>query len=134
MQFIKLFVLGTIICISISACQSGSVEQFSAKETPTDWIGETPVALISAKGSPTQIINTNGTQYLIYMTADGVTFGESAGETTPGNFIMSNGFPRSSFTGVPFCQKTFIVENGLIVRAEQQGTACATTTDAAPNT
>ncbi len=134
MQNIKLLVFGAVICVSISACQSGYVEQFSAKQTPTDWIGETPVTLISAKGSPTQIINTNGTQYLIYMTADGITFGQGAGEITPGNFTMNNGFPRSSLTGIPFCQKTFIVENGLIVRAEQQGPACTTTTDAAPNT
>lgn len=121
-------------CFSLCGCQSGLVEKFSAHEIPSDWIGETPIALISSKGSPTQIINANGMQYLIYMTAKSTTFGESEGEISPGQFTMNeSGFPRSSSINMPYCQMTFIVENGLIVRAEEQGTACSTVPDMTQN-
>lgn len=88
----------------LSACQWGITERFNAKETPQDWIGEGPIALISAQGNPTQVINNNGTQYIIYISKTGD------------------------------CQTIYTVQNGIIENAQQQGNACNTIQDAAPRT
>ncbi len=113
-RLLMLFLSGMIL----TACQESITEQFSGNETPKDWIGETPVALISEKGSPSQVINNNGMQYLIYTLING----------QPINTSNSNGanlnFENSARWNMPFCEIVFTIQNGLISQVEQKGNSC----------
>ncbi len=125
--------LSTVCVLLISGCQYTVSKQFNANETATDWIGESPIALMEAKGNPTQVFNNEGLQYLIYMTADNLTFGDNTDNTETGKFTVKNGYPQAVPTGSNFCQQTYIVENGVIINAEQQGAGCVKVSDIRPD-
>ena len=110
--------------VLLAACQSGITDSFNAEEKATDWIGENPVVLINAWGMPTQVINEDGRQYLIYMSADNISFGDEVGEVGTGPLKMINGYPQATPVGKLFCQTTFVVENGEIINALWQGDGC----------
>lgn len=102
----------------LTACQESITEQFSGNETPEDWIGETPIALISEKGSPSQVINNNGMQYLIYTLINGQPLNTS----NPNNSTLN--FENSARWNMPFCEIIFTVQNGLISEVSQKGSSC----------
>ncbi len=121
-----------ILFLLVTGCQTGFTERFIAKESPTNWVGESPIVLMQAKGNPTQVINNEGYQYIIYMTSDNVSFGNNEGEVSAGNFTIKNGYPQAQPIGSHFCQQTYIAQDGIIIKAEQRGTGCINVTDKAP--
>ena len=111
--------------LALTACNQGGItETFHATGSPSDWIGESPTALINAWGTPTQVINNEGYQYLIYMRAENITFGDDEGEVGVGPMTMINGYPQASPQGNLFCQTTFVVQSGIIQKALWQGDGC----------
>lgn len=113
-----------LLGVVLASCQSGSSTVFNASNTPSDWVGETPAALISSWGNPTQVINNNGYQYFIYMRAENIIFGDDEGQAGVGPLQMINGIPQATPVGNLFCQTTFVVEAGQIVKALWQGDGC----------
>ena len=111
--------------LALTACNQGGItETFHADNTPADWVGESPTALINAWGTPTQVMNNEGYQYLIYMRAENITFGENEGEVGVGEMTIINGYPQASPQGNLFCQTTFVVQSGIIKKALWQGDGC----------
>ncbi len=121
-----------VLMCFLFGCQSVFTEKFNAAENPDDWIGQSPIALMSAKGNPTQVINDEGYQYIIYMTGDNISFGNNEGDTPAGNFTIVNGYPQAESIGNNFCQQTYFAQNGVIVKAQQQGNGCINVSDSAP--
>ncbi len=121
-----------LVFVLLCGCQTSLSKQFNVDEIPQDWIGQTPIALMSAKGNPSQVINNNGYQYIIYMTGDNITFGNNEGDTPTGTFNMVDGYPQAQPFGNHFCQQTYIVQNGIITNAKQQGNGCSNVSDKTP--
>lgn len=113
-----------VFCALVTACQVGTTKAFNASNTPSDWVGQTPISLLEEWGNPTQVINNEGYQYLIYMRAQNITFGDNEGEVGVGPLQIINGYPQATPVGNLFCQTTFIVQTGIITQALWQGDGC----------
>ena len=120
----KICIITLFITLILGACQYDIHKAFTAQEKPTDWIGESPVVLVNAWGKPTQVINNNNYQYLIYMSAENLSFGNEADETNIGELQMINGYPQAKPQGRLFCQTTFVVYQCKITKALWQGDGC----------
>lgn len=119
-SFLSILTAGVLV----ASCQSGTTRVFNGSNTPSDWIGETPTALMEEWGDPTQVINNNGYQYLIYMRAQNITFGDDEGQVGIGPLQMIDGYPQAIPVGNLFCQTTFVVQSGEIIKALWQGDGC----------
>ncbi len=114
------------LTLALTACNSnGITETFNANENPSNWVGESPMALMNAWGSPTQVINNDGFQYLIYMNAENLTFGDEEGDVGVGPMTLIDGYPQAAPQGKLFCQTTFVVHSDTVIKALWQGDGCA---------
>ncbi|MBQ8558242.1 MAG: hypothetical protein IJ440_05575 [Alphaproteobacteria bacterium] len=103
-----IFILNTLLILG--GCYNTPYQKFNSKETPIDWIGETPSALISSWGNPTQVINDNTFQYITYTLQNG----QNINKSDDTSFTPNEGF----------CEVTFFVQEGLITKVNQVGNTC----------
>ena len=90
-----------------------------------DFIGKTPAELITAWGSPTQIINNSGKTYYIYTRQEEIPL-PTAQENYPNGELQYisplSGTPANNFD--LYCQTTFVVSEGIITDWSFTGNNC----------
>lgn len=119
----KLFLAVLVIVVSCAGCEKPSEMQY--RQNMRAWVGKTPEELFSQWGKPSQILNTDKGQTLVYL-VEKTDLLSGVGEP----YTMKQSGYQSSFQEMPiyqitpFCQTTFIIQNNVIVNWLYEGNAC----------
>ena len=106
-----------------TACESPSTANY--RRNVRAWVGRTPQELIAQWGQPTQVLNTENGQDLIYMVEKQIQLPGTNGRYATGPLdYVSPLAGTSAYQTTLFCQTTFVVQNDRIVDWLFEGDAC----------